>query len=170
MKTSLHLITYEESLLMPDNRFEEILDGESRIMPPPTPPHSLLLRALTTMLTRKLPEAMVFPAEFGLGIRRSPLRYRIPDLSVFDAKTINDAVDRNPADGYVWAVPILIAECLSPANRRGKVEELVKDYQLIGVPELWLFHPEKRTFEGYGHSALSTQIDLDKLWRAFHRK
>ena len=170
METSVHLITYEESLLMPENRFEEILDGESRIMPPPTARHFVFLRTLSKMLTRLLPESLVCPAEFGLGIRRSPLRYRIPDLSVFDPKTFDAAVYTNSADGYVWITPFLIAECLSPANRRGQVEDLMKDYQSIGVPELWLFNPEKRTFEGYGHSALSSQIDLDELWRAFDGK
>ena len=61
-----------------------------------------------------------------------------------------------------------MAECLSPANRRGNVAELIRDYKSIGVPELWLFNPEQRTFEGYGHSALSTQVNLEELWRAFH--
>ena len=167
METSVHLITYDESLLMPENKLEEVLDGESRIMPPPTVRHFLFMRRLSKMLTRMLPESEVCPAAFGLGIRRSPFRYRIPDLSVFDAKTFND---HDPDDGYVWVTPFLIAECLSPANRKGKVADLVKDYQSIGVPELWLFDPEKRTFEGYGHSALSTQIDVDELWRAFHGK
>ena len=166
MKTSVHLITYEESLLLPENRFEEILDGESRIMPPPTLGHVELLQTLFEMLV-KIPGFRVPLSGLGVGIRRSPLRYRIPDLTVFDAKAYKEAVSKNPAAVYIWTAPVLIAECLSPANRRGKVEDLVRDYQSIGVPELWLFNPKKRTFEGYGHSALSTQIDLDELWRAF---
>ena len=168
MRTAVHPITYEESLLMPENRFEEILDGESRIMPPPTPRHLAFLQTLFDMLVKLLPGMKVCSSGYGLGIRRSPFRYRIPDLNVFDLKTFKHAVYGNMADGYIWIPPVLIAECLSPANRRGRVEDLVKDYQSIGVPELWLLNPEKRTFEGYGHSALSTQIDLDELWRAFH--
>ena len=170
METSVHLITYEESLLMPENRFEEILDGESRIMPPPMPRHCLLLHTLSKMLATILPGYALFPSGLGIGIRRSPLRYRIPDLSVFNEKAFTEALLQHPADGYVWAAPILIAECLSPSNRRGNVEDLVKDYQSIGVPELWLFRPEKRIFEGYGHSELSARIDLDELWAAFHGK
>ena len=170
METSVHLITYEESLLMPENKMEEILDGVSRIMPPPTVRHFLLMHGLSKMLTAMLPESEVWPAYFGLGIRRSPFRYRIPDLSVFDAKTLKKAVYGNTDDGYLWIAPFLIAECLSPANRRGNVAELVKDYKSIGVPELWLFRPEQKIFEGYGHSALSTQIDLVELWEAFEGK
>ena len=170
METSVHLITYEESLLMPENRFEEILDGESRIMPPPTLRHFVFLQALFEMLVRALPEFRVCTSGLGVGIRRSPFRYRIPDLTVFDPKILNEAAYGNREDPYVWKTPILIAECLSPSNRRGKVEDLVKDYQSIGVPEVWFFRPEKRIFEGYGHSELAARIDLDELWRAFHGK
>ncbi|MDQ2946494.1 MAG: Uma2 family endonuclease [Acidobacteriota bacterium] len=170
METSVHLITYEESLSMAENQFEEILDGESRIMPPPMPQHCLLLHALLKVLSANLPEHAIFPAGLGVGIRRSPFRYRIPDLTVFDEKTFTDAIDGNRNDPYVWITPILIAECLSPSNRRGNVEDLVRDYKSIGVPEVWLFRPEKRIFEGYGHSELATRIDLDELWTAFHGK
>ena len=34
MGTSTRLINYEDSLTMPENRFEEIVHGESRIMLP----------------------------------------------------------------------------------------------------------------------------------------
>jgi Uma2 family endonuclease len=94
----------------------------------------------------------------------------VPDLCVFDEKVFTEDIFDNRADPYVWKVPILIAECLSPSNRKGRVEDLIKDYKAIGVPELWLFRPEKRIFEGYGHSELATRIDLDELWRAFHGK
>ncbi|MDQ6758565.1 MAG: Uma2 family endonuclease [Acidobacteriota bacterium] len=170
MATTVHLITYEESLQMPENQFEEILDGESRIMPPPMPQHCLLLHALSKMLATILPGYAIFTSGLGVGIRRSPFRYRIPDLTVFDQKTFTDAVYGNRSDPYVWEAPILIAECLSPSNRRGNVEDLVRDYQSIGVPELWLFRPEARLFEGYGHSELAARLDLDELWRAFHGK
>ena len=39
MQTATHRISYEQSLEMPENKLEEILDGESRIMPPPTLRH-----------------------------------------------------------------------------------------------------------------------------------
>ena len=155
---------------MPEDRFEEILDGVSRIMPPPMPRHFEFMHTLSSMLTKMLPDFSVWSAGFGLGIRRSPFTYRIPDLSVFDTKTLHEAIYGNRNDPYVWITPILIAECLSPSNRRGKVEDLVNDYKSIGVPEVWFFRPEKRIFDGYGHGELAARIDLDELWTAFHGK
>ena len=83
METQTHLITYEESLLMPENKFEEILDGVSRIMPMPTVGHMRFVRTLSGELERVLPEYDVCREPYGLGIRRSPFRYRGPDISVF---------------------------------------------------------------------------------------
>src|SRR5205823_4095596 len=82
METQVHLISYEESLLMPENKLEEILDGVSRIMPPPTTGHMRFVMRLTGELERVFPDHVVWPAPYGLGIRRNPLRYRIPDISV----------------------------------------------------------------------------------------
>ena len=44
------MITYEDSLTMPENRFEEIVHGESRIMPPPNPKHADLIDELLNIL------------------------------------------------------------------------------------------------------------------------
>ena len=84
---------------------------------------------------------------------------------------------------YVWEPPVLIAECLSPANRKGPVEELLEDYRSIRVPEVWLLKPEELVCEVYGGENLATmlshtdgvislgsiaQVPLAMLWRAFH--
>ena len=170
METSVHLFTYEESLSMPENKLEEILDGESRIMPPPTSFHRAFLRKLARDLERLLPAFDVCREPIGLGIRRVPFRYRVPDISVFPEKLFTEDIFENQPDPYIWTPPILIAECLSPSNRKGKVADLIQDYKSIGVPEVWFFHPEKRIFDGYGHSELAARIDLDELWTAFHGK
>lgn len=44
MNTSARLINYEDSLTMPENRFEEIVHGESRIMAPANQGHADLNR------------------------------------------------------------------------------------------------------------------------------
>ncbi|MGI8745147.1 MAG: hypothetical protein ACR2NN_21760, partial [Bryobacteraceae bacterium] len=76
MQTSTHPITYEESLQMPENKLEEILDGESRIMPPPTVGHAVFVDELATELKHAFPGHLVSQASLGVGIRRDPLRYR----------------------------------------------------------------------------------------------
>jgi hypothetical protein len=87
MSTSTRLITYEDSLTMPENRFEEIVHGESRIMPPAIKKHNYLVRKLSKVLERQLDDSEyeVHSQGAGLGIERIPLTYRIPDLIVFRA-------------------------------------------------------------------------------------
>ena len=102
---------------MPENKLEEILDGESRIMPPPTSWHRAFLKKLGSELERLLPTFDLCREPIGLGITRVPLRYRIPDISVFNAKVFTEEIFESGADAYVWTAPILIAECLS---RHGK--------------------------------------------------
>src|SRR5436305_12707645 len=95
MSVSTKLITYEDSLTMPENSLEEIVNGESRVMPPATDKHAYLLRELTKILESQLSSAyVVLGAEIGVGIRRSPaLTYRIPDRTVFLAEALR--LDRN---------------------------------------------------------------------------
>jgi len=179
MQTTTHPITYEESLRMPENKLEEILDGESRIMPPPTLRHFAFVRKLARELERFFPELEVCQPPYGLGIRRDPLRYRIPDISVYPGGTISEAIRKDPSDPYIWTAPVLVAECLSPSNWKGKVAELLADYESIGVPEVWFFYPEKRLFHKYvleqgklrlKEGAQPGSISLDDLWAAFHGK
>ena len=63
MSTSTRLINYEASLTMPENRFEEIIHGESRIMPPAIKQHGIEKQA-ETLRQRHLPAEFVF-AEIG---------------------------------------------------------------------------------------------------------
>jgi Uma2 family endonuclease len=185
MGATTRLITYEDSLAMPENRFEEIVNGESHIMPPPTDRHSYLLRRLTRILDAQLSVDYEVHSGMGLGIRRRPvLTYRIPDLTVFQIAVLEqDTAEKAPNDPYLWKAPELIAECLSPANRRGKLASLLADYVAIGVPEVWLINPQNREVavhglegeterlrEGHVRSGrLGVTVDLAELWNAYDR-
>ena len=52
---------------------------------------------------------------------------------------------RNP--GYVHSAPELAIEVLSPGNTRLERAEKLKDYESIGVPEVWVISPEALTVE-----------------------
>ena len=136
-------VTYEEWLGMPETRGEEVVNGEIRIMPPPKWKHSRIVQRLYDLLRSQANEReiTVVIAEFGLVIRRYPLTSRTPDLAVFQTSTI---VER---DGYIHSAPQLVVEVLSPANIRWKREEKLADYTSIGVPEVWVIHPEARRIE-----------------------
>jgi Uma2 family endonuclease len=191
MATNLKLITFEDSLDLPENRFEEIVRGESRAMPPPTDRHEFLLWTLAGILQRQLDTERfgVFPSGFGLGIQRAPyLTYRIPDLTVYERETLRrHRREKAARDPYIWVPPVLLVECISPAGRKAAIDELLADYARIRVPEAWLLFPETPLLIVHRHESgrlteitrhetgrvaigqlSGIEIDLDLLWRAFH--
>ena len=156
MSTTTKLITYEDSLTMPENRFEEIVRGESRIMPPAIKKHVYLIEELSDILRGQLNkrEYRVTAAGAGLGVERVPLTYRIPDLMVFRTEALQrDSAETAENDPYIWTVPELIVECLSPSNRKGPVQELLADYARISVPEVWLLDPKLPKFTSYRYES-----------------
>lgn len=189
MSASTKLITYEDSLAMPENKLEEIVHGESRVMPPPNPKHADLIERLSEILRDQFDrrEYGVAVSVVGLGIERSPLTYRVPDLMVFRQDARRQDRARNAAnDPYIWAVPELIVECLSPSNRKGPMRELLADYAQIAVPEVWLLDPALPQFTSYRFKSESlcqwetkrdgpvtplllanVTVDLAELWAAY---
>ncbi len=189
MSTSTRLINYEDSLTMPENRFEEIVHGESRIMPAPNKKHAYLIAKLLTVLTRQLDDSeyQILSQGAGLGIERVPLTYRLPDLMVFRTASLRqDSAETAGNDPYIWALPELVVECLSPSNRKGSIQELMADYARIAVPEVWLLDPKPPQFTSYRYEsgalkqwlAIETgrvtpfllpnaTVDLAELWAAF---
>jgi Uma2 family endonuclease len=189
MSTSTRLINYEDSLTMPENRFEEIVHGESRIMPPAIKNHVYLIRELSKVLDTQLDgsEYEVLSQGAGLGIERVPLTYRIPDLTVFRSEALRqDRAQTARNDPYIWTVPELIVECLSPSNRKGSIQELLADYARIAVPEVWLIDPKPPQFASYRYESGALKpsltagsgqvtplllpnvtVDLAELWEAF---
>jgi Uma2 family endonuclease len=145
MPTLPKTVTYEEWLQMPitQDAIEEVVNGEIRIMPPNKSPHPQLILALQVAFLGQLDlkETLFLSSTFGLVIRRKPLTCRNPDVAVFERATM---VER---DGYFHSAPQLIIEVLSPSETPTRVTEKLRDYESIGVPEVWLFDPEPRTVE-----------------------
>jgi Uma2 family endonuclease len=177
-------ISYRDSFGLTENPLEEIVRGESRVMPPASLAHARLLKKLDQLLSAGGELEIIGPG-VGLGITKDPFTYRIPDKMAFRS----DIWSRSTEDDlYVWETPELIAECLSPANRKGLVEELLADYDRIQAPEVWLIYPEQKTVDVLRRtdnlrSCARTKtgcispyvqpelrIPLDELWDAFTRR
>lgn len=189
MSTFTKLISYEDSLTMPENPLEEIVRGVSRIMPPATKDHSYLIRRLSRLLESQLgvTDYEVLSQGFGLGIERVPLTYRIPDLMVFRTQELRrERAETARNDPYIWAVPDLLIECLLPSNRKGSMRELLADYERIALPEVWLLDPQAPQFTSYRFESGALRewqtlangrvtplllqgvtVDLEQLWAAF---
>jgi Uma2 family endonuclease len=156
---------------------EEIIDGVVRELPPPSPEHARLIEVLAEVLQRQLDfkKYLVRTTPFGLGISRGSKNYRVPDLAVFDRTELAEA----PPEGKLILVrPLLIAEVLSPLDRKGSIDQLIQDYRTASVGELWLIRPEDRLVEDAAGQQVSagtisalhlpgTTVDVELLWKAF---
>src|SRR5258708_39705233 len=129
----------EESLLLPEDKCEEIIEGVSRRMPPASYNHALTIERIRGALRDRLPREHfeVLSSNFGQLIRKSPLTYRVADLAVYRKTGLK-------AEHYVISVPELIVEVISPANRKGDLHELLKHYAEIRVPEVWFVALDRR--------------------------
>lgn len=162
MSTASRLITYEDSFLLPEDKSEEIVRGELRKMPPPSLRHARFIERLAALLRAHLqPDRFeVLVSAFGQLIRRDPFTYRIPDLGVYRRNELTD-------DHYIAAIPELLVEVISPANRKDDLEDRIRDYHELGVPEVWLVDLDQRRFVSRGPtSPLMTALarQLDTLW------
>src|SRR5579884_2487709 len=144
MGTLAKVVTYEEWLRMPEvDGVEEVVDGEIRVMPPNRWAHARIVSALRRQLEAQLDlhSIDVVDTVFGLVIRREPLTMRVPDIAVFTLANIVEI------DGHIHSAPELLVEVLSPANTRSEMSGKIRDYESIGVPELWIVSPEARAVE-----------------------
>jgi len=145
MATLPKTVTYEEWLTLPEvqDAIEEVVNGEIRIMPPSKWTHTQAVQKLAKMFWRQLDEATVelVNSDFGLVIRHEPLTCRVPDLALFLKANLVEQ------DGYIHSAPELVVEVLSPGNTRAEREEKLRDYESLGVPEVWVVSPEARTVE-----------------------
>ena len=144
MATTPKLLTYEEWLKLPEvEGIEEVVNGEIRKMPPNKWNHASIIEELADQLRSGIDRKAVFVVTtiFGLVIRREPVTTRVPDIAVFIRANMLKQ------DGYVHSAPELVVEVLSPGNTRAERTEKLRDYESLGVPEVWVLSPEAETLE-----------------------
>lgn len=145
MATASHILSYEEWLQLPtvEDGTDEVVNGVLRFMPPTHYPHAEviehLIASILPQIDRKV--ARVIGSNVGLMISREPLTCRSPDLILYwrDKMEVRDGLYDSP--------PALVIEILSPSENRRRKEGKMADYARIGVPEVWLCDPPKRTLE-----------------------
>src|SRR5579863_9686121 len=144
MATTSKALTYEEWLALPEvEGVEEVVNGEILKMPPNKIVHAYTVENLADLLKEKLDRSTVrvLVSTFGLVIRREPLTTRVPDIAVFIRSNVVEK------DGYIHSAPELVVEVLSPANTRAERADKLRDYESLGVPEVWVLSPEAQTVE-----------------------
>ena len=142
---NIKTVTYEEWLRMPEvsDAIEEVVNGEIRIMPSPTWSHCEIVDNVRDPILSQVDkrEIRVTTSHFDLIIRLNPLTVRVPDLAVFEKRTIVQE------SGRIHSAPQLVVEVLSPSDTRREREEKLADYASLGVPEVWVVAPQGMTVE-----------------------
>ena len=152
--------TREAVLALPDdgNRYE-LVDGELLVTPSPRRNHQIGVRELFRLVdpyvrAHRLGDTLLSPAD--LDLRSGQLVQ--PDLFV------DPMVDgRPPVDWADCAVPILVAEILSPSTARYDRFTKRRRYQRSGVACYWIVHLEARLVEVWTPAATQPTITDDTL-------
>ena len=136
--------TYDDYLLLPEDRRYEILDGDLFGVPTPTPFHQLVSKRIERILDghvarNNLGEVLYAPCDVVLsatGCR--PARI---------CSSSRRSGSRRSGRRTFTAAPDLVVEVLSPstADRDQTVEQ--DFYARSGVRELWIASPEAKTIE-----------------------
>jgi Uma2 family endonuclease len=144
MATTSKILTYEEWLALPEvEGVEEVVNGEIVKMPPNKVIHADIVENLADLLKSQVDRrtVQVRVSTFGLLIRRDPVTTRVPDIAVFIRSNVV------AEDGYIHSAPELVVEVLSPANTRSERAQKLRDYESLGVLEVWVVSPEAQTVE-----------------------
>jgi len=116
---------------------DEVWDGELHMVPPPALLHQKLSTKLVVFLA-PIVAARGFELIHEAGLYESERNYRVPDVTVYDAKHESP----RGIDGHA----ILAIEILSPSDES---REKLPFFAKLGVTEVWLVEPDTRTVEVY---------------------
>lgn len=133
------------------------------MMSPASPRHGRIVFLLSTPVGRYLddhPVGDAYGAETGFQTSSNPDTVRAADLSFVRAERGLDEED----GGFLLGAPDLVAEVLSPGNRRGEMISKVSQWLAAGCQVVWIVDPDRRTIqvhEGNQERTLSIGDTLD---------
>jgi len=142
LKTAIKF-TYEDYLHLPDDKRYELVEGELKMVPSPTPFHQDILRRLLRILdeyvtTYNLGKVYISPIDVVLS-QENVLQ---PDILFIFKDRINIVTDKN-----IQGAPDLIIEILLPTTEYQDREIKRKLYAKFGVKEYWLVNTQEKKIE-----------------------
>lgn len=130
----------------------EYVDGEIEERPMGENSHSAWQHAIQIWFQQHAKEWNV-RIRPELRVQVSPTRFRVPDVTI---------LDRNqPTEPIVTHPPIAVFEILSPEDRHTRFTRKLQDYEVMGIPQIWVIDPEGPTIQRYqnGHLAPNQLFD-----------
>ncbi len=135
--------TYQDYLLLPEDRRYEVIDGDLFMTPAPTPYHQLVSKRIERMLddfVEKNHLGLVLYAPCDVVLSETDVVQ--PDILFISAGRLSVVEEK-----FVSAAPDLVVEVLSPATATRDRVAKSKLYARTGVRELWIADPVARTIE-----------------------
>ena len=150
----------------------EYLDGELKEKSVVTPAHGATQILLGVWFHRYKQEwNVISAAEARTQVDASHVR--LPDFALFVRTDLHESALTNP--------PLIAIEVLSPSDKYSDLKDRAADLQAMGVRNIWLIDPRKRTCEIWGNSSWQLHsgnrvevvdspmfLDLSWLWNQLY--
>ena len=134
--------TDDELMALPDEGKHELVDGEVVHMSPAGWRHGNVVMRLAGRMepfARQHRLGELFDGQTGFRLPNGGLR--CPDISFVRAERLL----KEPPKGFLYVVPDLVVEIVSPTDRAAYVSRKVAEYLSLGVRLLWVIDPETRS-------------------------
>lgn len=130
----------------------EYVDGEIEERPMGQNDHSAWQDAISAWFRKHAMEWNI-RVRPELRIRVAELRYRVPDVTILDRNQPVEPIATHP--------PIAVFEILSPEDRYGRLMQKLKEYEAMGIPQIWIIDPAGPSIQRYrdGHLAAASVFD-----------
>ncbi len=138
------LITAEQLLEMPENRWNELVEGELRPMTPAGWRHGAVVTRLAGMLDRHVRErnlGLVLSGDPGFFLARDPDTVRAPDIAFIRADRLAAAP---PREAFWPGAPDLAVEVVSPGDALSEVRDKALAWLDAGAALVWVVNPARR--------------------------
>jgi len=140
--------TYEDYLLLPEDRRYEVVDGDLYLTPAPTPYHQIVAKRLFVLVNQHVEQHRLGEVFFA------PCDLVLSKFDVLQPDVFFIAEERRSIIGekYISEAPDLVVEVLSPSTADRDQVAKAKQYARFGVREMWIADPSAKTIEMLANS------------------
>jgi Uma2 family endonuclease len=126
----------------------ELVNGELVPIMPASLPHGRIMARLGRHMDWHVSESRLgvvyTEAGFVLDVAGDPERLRGPDIAFLSNQTL-EAAGGEPVEGFFRGAPDLAVEVQSPNDRKGDLQQRVREFLDAGAKLVWTIHPAARS-------------------------
>ena len=142
------LSTYLHTEYEPD---AEYVDGEIEERPMGENDHSAWQAAICFWFLQHAEEWNI-RVRPEVRVQVGPTRFRVPDVAILDKA--------QPVQQILTHPPVAVFEILSPEDTVRRLMRKLKDYQSMGIPDIWVVDPETHIFSRFDEVQLVRRAEF----------